>query len=86
MDSYKVEFTKRAENELRRIDSRFIPRVLSAAEALAADPRPVGSKKLIGSEHTHRIRVGNYRIIYDIEASKLVILIVKVRHRQSASE
>jgi mRNA interferase RelE/StbE len=84
MDSYVVEFAKRAEKDLRRIDTRYIPRIVEAAENLASDPRPPGAKKLVGSEHTYRIRVGDYRVIYEIEDTKLVVLVVRVRHRQGA--
>jgi mRNA-degrading endonuclease RelE of RelBE toxin-antitoxin system len=42
MDSYVVEFAKRAEKDLRRIDTRYIPRIVEAAENLASDPRPPG--------------------------------------------
>jgi mRNA interferase RelE/StbE len=66
MDSYHVEFARRAEKDLRRIDSRYISRIISIAEALATDPRPAGSKKLVGSDQTYRVRVGDYRIIYEI--------------------
>lgn len=86
MDCYRVEFSKRAEKDLRRIDSRYLSRLIEAAEALGAEPRPPGTKKLVGSEHTYRLRVGDYRIIYEIEDDKLVILVVRVRHRQSAYE
>lgn len=86
MDCYRVEFSKRAEKDLRRIDSRYLSRLIETTEALGAEPRPPGTKKLVGSEHTYRLRVGDYRIIYEIEDDKLVILVVRVRHRQSAYE
>jgi len=86
MDSYQVEFSKKASKELRKIDSRYVPRIYEVAESLSSEPRPVGCKKLSGSEHTYRIRVGDYRIIYDIEDDKLVILVIRIRHRQSAYE
>lgn len=84
MGSYKVEFTRRAEKELRKIDSRYIPRIIEAIESLGSHPRPVGCTKLEGSEDTYRIRVGNYRVIYEIEDGNLVILVIRVRHRRSA--
>jgi len=84
MDSYQVEFTKRAEKDLRRIDSRYLSRLVAAAESLGTEPRPPGAKKLVGSEQTFRIRVGDYRIIYEIEDDKLVVLVIRVRHRQAA--
>lgn len=84
MASYQVEFCRKAEKELRRVDSRYVSRLLEVAESLANEPRPLGSKKLVGSERTFRVRVGDYRLIYEIEEEKLIILVVRVRHRQSA--
>ncbi|MBT8037089.1 MAG: type II toxin-antitoxin system RelE/ParE family toxin [Verrucomicrobiae bacterium] len=82
MDSYKVELTRSAEKDLRRIDKRYIPRIFAVVESLESEPRPVGSKKLSGSEHTYRIRVGTYRVIYDIEDDCLKILVIKIGHRR----
>lgn len=86
MDYYRVEFAKRAEKELRRLDKRYIPRIIAAAEKLAIDPRPAGSKKLVGADHTYRIRVGDYRVIYELEDNKLIVSVIRIRHRQSAYE
>ena len=86
MVSYQVEFSKKALKELRKIDSRYVPRIYEVAESLSTEPRAVGCRKLSGSEHTYRIRVGDYRIIYDIEDAKLIVVVIRVRHRQSAYE
>lgn len=82
MDSYRIEFAREATKDLRRIDRVWIPKIISAIEALTAVPRPVGCKKLVGSEHTFRIRVGDYRVIYDIQDNTLVVLVVRIRHRR----
>ena len=82
MESYQVELTRSAEKDLRRIDRRMIPRILDAVEGLASNPSPVGAKKLVGSDITCRIRVGNYRIVYEIEDDKLLVLVVRIRHRK----
>ena len=84
MASYRVEFSKKAAKELRGIDSRYIPRVIEAVEVLADEPRPQGCKKLVGSEATYRMRVGDYRVIYEIKDETLFVLVVRVRHRQRA--
>ena len=84
MDSYSVELTKSAEKELRRIDGRYIPRIFAAVESLAEEPRPTGCKKLSGSDHTYRIRIGTYRVIYDIQESRLLVLVIKIGHRKDA--
>ncbi len=82
MDSYKVELTRSAEKDLRRIDKRYIPRIFAAVESLEHEPHPVGSKKLSGSDHTYRMRVGTYRVIYEIEDDCLKVLVVKIGHRR----
>ena len=82
MDSYLVKFTKSAEKDLRRIDKRYLPRIMDVVESLSSEAHPLGSKKLVGSEFTYRVRVGSYRIVYEIEGGRLVVLIVRVRHRK----
>ena len=82
MDSYRIEFAREATKDLRRIDRVWIPKIITAIEDLAENPRPVGCKKLVGSEHTFRIRVGDYRVIYDIQDNILMVLVVRIRHRR----
>jgi len=84
MASYRVDFSRSAAKELRKIDKQWIPKIVDAAEALGADPRPNGCKKLVGSDHTYRVRVGDYRIVYDIQDAALVVLVVRVRSRGDA--
>jgi mRNA interferase RelE/StbE len=60
----------------------MVGRILEAVEQLSTDPYPSGVRKLVGSEHTYRIRVGDYRIIYSILASALLIEIIRVGHRR----
>lgn len=84
MDCYQVELTRSATKDLRAIDRQSIPRIIAAIDALAHDPTPLGSKKLAGSEHTFRIRVGDYRIVYDMHDAQLIILVIRVRHRKDA--
>ena len=82
MGSFRVELTKSANKDLRGIDKQWIPKVFAALESLEAEPRPSGCKKLVGSHHTYRIRVGDYRVIYDIQDDVLVVLVIKIRHRK----
>ena len=56
--------------------------ILTAVESLAKEPQPTNSKKLVGSEHTYRIRINNYRVIYSIENKILLIEVLKVKHRK----
>lgn len=62
----------------------MIARLITAVHDLGTEPRPDGVKKLTASADTYRIRVGDYRIIYNIFDQQLVIEIIKVRDRKAA--
>jgi mRNA interferase RelE/StbE len=82
MGLYKIEWKQSARRELRNMDRAVIQRILAAVEALADDPYPKGSKKLMGSERTYRIQIGDYRVVYSIRAALLTIEIIRVGHRK----
>jgi mRNA interferase RelE/StbE len=82
MDSYKIEWKRSAIKELKKTPKEKISRVVKAVEQLAIDPFPAGVRKLTGSEHTYRIRVGDYRVIYSVYEDRLLIEIVRVGHRK----
>ncbi len=84
MDSFKLRWKKSAVRELRKIDRQVIPRILNAAEQLFDDPYPSGTRKLQGADYTYRIRIGNYRIIYEVDTLIRVITVLRVRHRKDA--
>lgn len=82
MGSYSVEWRRSAAKELKKLPQDVVLRILSAVEELSANPYPAGTKKLVGAEHSYRIRVGDYRIVYSIWASRLAIEIVRVGDRK----
>ena len=82
MGSYRVELTRSAEKDLRRIDRFRVPAIYTALEQLSCDPRPPGVKKLAGAEQTYRIRVGDYRIVYEVEDAFLLVLVIRIAHRK----
>jgi mRNA interferase RelE/StbE len=82
MTSYKIEWKQSAKKELKKLDRQIIPRILQTVESLADNPYSSGSKKLIGSNSSYRLRVGYYRIVYNIQSSRLTIEIIKVGHRR----
>jgi mRNA interferase RelE/StbE len=84
MDTYKIEWKASALKELKRLDRKIIPRIISSIESLATNPFPPGVRKLQGAEKTYRIRTGNYRIIYEIINERVVIVIIRIRHRKNA--
>ncbi|MGJ8634068.1 MAG: type II toxin-antitoxin system RelE family toxin [Luteolibacter sp.] len=82
MDSFRIEWRKSTRKDLRKIDRQVVPRIIDAVEALAENPYPAGSTKLTGSENAYRIRVGDYRVLYEIYDEELVVEVVKAGHRR----
>jgi mRNA interferase RelE/StbE len=81
MASYRLTFKKSVTKDFRLIPKDDVGRILKRIEALAHDPRPMGSEKLSGKER-FRLRQGVYRIVYEIQDEDLVIVVVKVGHRR----
>ena len=79
---YRVEVKKSAVKEIAALPKRDQRRVVRVIDALADDPRPEGVRKLTGAEDAYRIRVGDYRIIYQIADDVLTVLVVRVGHRK----
>ncbi|MCF6338631.1 MAG: type II toxin-antitoxin system RelE/ParE family toxin [Gammaproteobacteria bacterium] len=80
MASYSLKFKKSVAKDLRNISNKDVKRILSCLESSRENPRADGCIKLSGQER-YRIRKGVYQIAYEIEYSKLIILVVKVDHR-----
>ena len=79
---YEVVITPHAEREVRRLDRPVKNRILSAVAALADNPRPPGSIKIKSEENRWRIRVGDWRVGYEINDEARVVRIVAVGHRR----
>lgn len=84
MDFYQIEWKHSAQKELRKLPAEMIQQIITAVDALSENPFPPGCRKLVGSEQTWRIRIGNYRVIYNVFSTILVIEIVRVAHRKDA--
>ena len=80
--SYHVDFTAAAAREVKRLPHPARARVLDAITALADEPRPHGSRKLVGEQSAWRIRIGDYRVIYDVFDDELVVTVVRAAHRR----
>jgi mRNA interferase RelE/StbE len=80
MPTYTVKVAKAADRQIDALDGSVRPRVIRTIQALKEEPRPSGCKRLTGSE-LWRVRVGAYRIVYDINDGELMVLVVRVRHR-----
>lgn len=82
MDSYRIELTRSAEKDLRKIDKSKVAAIYREIERLETDPRPHGVKKLAGADRTYRIRIGDYRVVYEIEDEVLLVLVIRIAHRK----
>lgn len=83
MPTYKVVVERKAVTALAKVQSRTKKRIERTIDDLANDPRPPRCKKLEGPESIYRIRVGDYRILYQIRDKQLVVLVVEIGHRSS---
>jgi len=82
MESYRIKWRKTTKKDLRRIPSREVSKIVLAVEALAANPTPHGSIKLQGSDCAYRLRIGDYRVVYEVYENTVVVEVVKVGHRR----
>ncbi|MEN6449414.1 MAG: type II toxin-antitoxin system RelE/ParE family toxin [Thermoguttaceae bacterium] len=79
--SYAVEILRSAQTQLAKIDREDRLRIIVAIRELGNVPRPPGCKKL-GGRPAWRIRVGVYRVIYEVHDDRLRVLVVRIGHRR----
>jgi mRNA interferase RelE/StbE len=79
---YRVLLERTAEKDLSRLTSEIHERIIAAIRALATNPRLPGCRKLAGSKNDWRIRVGDYRVVYEIAEEIRVVRVNRVRHRR----
>ena len=79
---YQVVVERAAEKDLKRLSAEIRSRVAITLRALAENPRPPGSRKLAGTKHDWRVRVGDYRIIYEIADVIRIVRVQRIRHRR----
>jgi mRNA interferase RelE/StbE len=84
--NYRVELTASATKELKKLPNQIVERVFPRLENLASNPRPSGCKKLQGGDREWRIRVGDYRVVYTIDDSRLIVQVTRIRHRSEVYE
>jgi mRNA interferase RelE/StbE len=86
---YRVEVSPAADRDLEKLKGRIrmedFQRLRGAVRSLAEDPRPHGVRKIRGAEKAYRIRVGNYRIVYEVYNSDNLILILQVARRSETT-
>ena len=82
MACYRIEWRRSTAKDLRKLPSDVVGRVVRAVESLSQEPRPAGCKKLSGSDFAYRLRVGAYRVIYEVFDEVILVEIVRVGHRK----
>lgn len=80
--TYQVLLGKTAKSDLQHLEVAWQRRVTKQLLTLTTDPRPSGVTKLRGVENEWRIRVGAYRIIYEIDDEKRTVTVLRIRHRR----
>ena len=81
---YEVYLERAAENDLKRLPTTTFQRIIPQIRALAENPRPSGCRKLAGSKNDWRIRIGDHRVLYEIDEKVKAVRIMRVRHRREA--
>jgi mRNA interferase RelE/StbE len=79
---YKVFVHAAVPKELKAIPKEVRQKIKTAISALSDDPIPIGSSRLRGRVNAYRIRVSEYRIIYEVHASEIVVYVIGVAHRK----
>ena len=82
MAKYRLEVKRSASRELEDLEPRLAKRILASIETLSSKPRPRQSRKLVGSENSYRLRVGAYRVLYQIDDTNRLITVVAIGHRR----
>jgi len=81
---YEVYLERAAERDLRKLPARIFELVMPCIKALAENPRPLGCRKIMRSKNDWRIRIGNHRIIYEIDEEARAVRVMRVRYRREA--
>ena len=84
MASYNLSFKRSVEKDLRSLPKSVVPRIINQIEELKDNPTPRQCVKLTDAEHTYRLRVGDYRIVYEVDKKDREIVVLYVRHRSQA--
>lgn len=81
---YEVLTERAAERDLKKLPRSEFSKVIAAIRALAENPRPPGCRKIASSQHDWRIRVGIFRVLYEIDDKAKIVRVMRVRRRPKA--
>jgi len=81
---YEVYLERAAERDLKRLLPADFERIITSIKNLSENPRPPSCRKITGSKRDWRIRIGEYRVIYEIDEKAKAVKVMRVRHRREA--
>jgi len=81
---YEVYLAHRAEKDLKHLEPQVFNRIIVKIKSLAYNPHLKGCHKIVGSKDDWRIRIGNYRVIYEIDDKSKLIRVMFIKHRREA--
>lgn len=85
MTSYSVEFTTAAARELKKLEPPAArKKILEKIRELKDDPRPAGCRKIVGEKNAWRLRVGDYRVLYEVDDQVVTVTVFRIAHRREA--
>ena len=79
---YSIRYKESAFQSLKKLERAIQTRIATRILALGDDPYPPGSRKIAGEDHAYRIRIGDYRVIYDVLEDSIVVLVLRIGHRK----
>ena len=83
MSRYTVEIARRAIKSIAGLPRKEQQRIRAAIDLLAVEPRPPGCAALVGEAAAYRVRVGDYRIVYEVIDDRLLVQVIRVGHRRA---
>ena len=79
---YSIRYTESASRSLKKLERGIRSRISAKILALADNPRPPGIRKITGEDYAFRLRVGDYRVVYDVLEDAVVVLVPRIGHRK----
>ena len=80
--TYRVVLHREAHREIKALPKKVRAQVVDLIDGLRTEPRPPGASQLKGRKGAYRVRVGNYRILYEVHATEIVVYVIGVAHRR----
>jgi mRNA interferase RelE/StbE len=81
---YELLIERNAEKDLKKLEISLFTKITTKIKELADNPHPQDSRKIMGSQNDWRLRIGNYRVLYEIDNKTKTIKIMRVKHRREA--